>query len=59
MRIHCDVCGVEIEMERALAREVEDEILYFCSPECVEDAERRDTVRGPGRADDPTAPDPA
>lgn len=59
MRIHCDVCGAEIEREKAIVREIDEEPVYYCSPKCAEEAERADLVRGPGRDDDPTVPDPA
>lgn len=59
MRIHCDVCGAEIELEKAIVREVDEEQVYYCSLVCAKEAERKDLVRGPGREDDATSPDPA
>ena len=49
MQIACDHCGAEIRKEEALTREDEDDqVWYFCSPECMEDMEY-----APGREDDP------
>ncbi len=59
MRIHCDVCGAEIEKDEAIVTEWDGEPLYVCSEECLEESERRDIVRGPGREDDPSTPGPA
>jgi YHS domain-containing protein len=35
-RIHCDGCNQEIAQEKALPYEQGEEVLYFCSQECLE-----------------------
>lgn len=35
MRIHCDACGVEIDLDGAVRREWDDETFWFCGEECA------------------------
>jgi YHS domain-containing protein len=34
--IECDHCGAEILEEDALTSEVDGDVYFFCSPECLE-----------------------
>jgi ribosomal protein L24E len=58
MRIHCDYCGTEIDSEDALAVEVEDEVVYFCSEDCRSRKNFHETMADPGREEEGDAPDP-
>lgn len=58
MRIHCDDCGTEIDIEDALEALLEDgEVLYFCSEECAANKGYHATYRDPGPDEDASAPD--
>ncbi|MGQ0613373.1 MAG: hypothetical protein ACT4PV_06520 [Planctomycetaceae bacterium] len=46
MRIHCDVCGLEISKEEAVTYEEDGEILYYCSQECYDAREPREPELG-------------
>lgn len=35
--IECNTCGMEIEKNTAIKKEIEDEMKYFCSRECQEE----------------------
>ena len=51
MRIHCDVCGLEIMKEDAIAIEENGEVFYFCSDACVEKKDFHETMQDPNRAE--------
>jgi len=58
MRIHCDVCGAEIEKEEALEVEGEEgEIFFFCSEDCAAQEGYHQTYSDPGREEDASAAD--
>ena len=35
MAIHCDVCGREIDLARAVEREWDGEVFWFCDDTCL------------------------
>ncbi len=43
MAVQCDRCGLEIEKESAIVRELGEDIYYFCSLACAENPERLPT----------------
>jgi YHS domain-containing protein len=48
MRIHCDVCGEEIEKEDAVERETDEgEVVYFCSEACAAEMGFHETMHDP------------
>jgi len=57
MRIHCDVCGIELRKEDALILESDEEVLYFCSEECLERKGYHETMADPGREEEAAPPD--
>lgn len=57
MRIHCDHCGAECSAEEALVVRLDDEVLYFCSEHCLEEADYHETMTDPGQGEDASAPD--
>jgi len=52
MRIHCDACGAEIAKEEALTRQLDHQVLYFCSDKCMEDPAHHELILDPGRDED-------
>ncbi len=59
MRIHCDVCGVEIEKEDAFLRESDEgEPIWFCSTECLAEKGYHETMQDPGPEESTAPPDP-
>jgi len=66
MRIHCDHCGAEIEKTNAVVQQIEEEVIYFCSQECLAKSGRvsplqypepDDTGEGPMTEADPGEPE--
>ena len=51
MRVHCDVCGIEILKEDAIVVEEAEEICYLCSEACAENKEYHELMADPGRGD--------
>jgi len=58
MRFHCDYCGTEIDSEDAVTVEVEGEVLYFCSDDCVARKRFHETMADPGPEEEGAASDP-
>ncbi|MHC4959182.1 MAG: TRASH domain-containing protein [Planctomycetota bacterium] len=47
MRVHCDVCGLEIMKEDAIVLEDDGDVYYLCSNACAESQEFHETMADP------------